>query len=526
MTEIDNIKNYNAIPILKVCPGKLTKTLRNQQITNLEEKTIIRKSFFTPVNLEQGLLQQEKKRKAHFELGIVSLKLAQVGRELLENNEENLEISWQLMEFPESTVTPTVIENGRTEFQLSVLYKIDECEKFLFYLENENLIFNAVVGRDDAYIKMGCGELSLSRALNQPKTRVYDEVELYYSIEERDKPILLATLDVWYLLDFTRRTMVTLNALLEQTSSKNEDFAYKSTSLSSHLMAEKFRKTKDTLLSSSSVCTFNALDVEVTEEEVKNFQEALFLVLNRNKALRITQSEVSRELRDRAEWLNEEAVWRRTLQEYAILSGKNPYNVQWRQWRDDVTSKVTPRAFPTHPTSHEPILDITICDVSFFPHATPYQNDDIKQIYVEYFFLDMDGPEMESEKSLPMPPPNEPATFNFHKTYGIDLKKDRKNCQFIAEMIEDRTPLRVSIVSEPLTNIDMPIQTCTEIGYAEMDFFQLVQFENNEEQIDYKILDKNTKENIGTMKIRVDGILAMRKMALLVLAPKDYDMIV
>lgn len=91
-------------------------------------------------------------------------------------------------------------------------------------------------------------------------------------------------------------------------------------------------------MSTISLTTIN--NEEVSESEVKKFQEDLFLVLNRDKALRTTQSEISRELRDRAEWLNEEAVWRRTLQENAILTGKNPFDVQWRQWRDVITSEV------------------------------------------------------------------------------------------------------------------------------------------------------------------------------------------
>lgn len=63
-------------------------------------------------------------------------------------------------------------------------------------------------------------------------------------------------------------------------------------------------------------------------------------------------------------------------------------------------------------------------------------------------------------------------------------------------------------------------------GYAEVNFFSLVQLDDNSSEIDYPILDSTSKEVIGSMKIGFSGILALRKMALLVLAPDGYDIIV
>lgn len=71
---------------------------------------------------------------------------------------------------------------------------------------------------------------------------------------------------------------------------------------------------------------------------------------------------------------------------------------------------------------------------------------------------------MESDDTLPIPLPNKPAVFNFKKSFGINLKNDRRNCLLIAEMIKENISLKISVVSEPLPSYVVPIQTCEEIG--------------------------------------------------------------
>ncbi|KAK9892789.1 hypothetical protein WA026_021980 [Henosepilachna vigintioctopunctata] len=527
MAEIQSMKHYNAIPILKVCPGKLTKVLRQEEVTNLEEKNFIRKSLLTPVAIDhQSMLQPEVKNKVHFEMRIERLGLTRIGCELLEVNMDNLHLSWQLMEFPESIITSSNYKNDIIEFEISVLYKIEDYESFVKFIETYNVQFNLFVVKEENYIKIGSGQAYLSKVLDTPKTKIAEQVQIFYTSGYREEPILIGILKIWYLIDFGRKIVCNLNMLVDRTSRAELVSLYttpKSTQSTEYTRSSI--ESKDSQDSPSSELS-QFYDVDVTDSEVKVFQEALFLVLNRNKALKTTQSEISRELKDRAEWLNEEAIWRRTLQEYAILCGKNPFDVQWRQWRNEDTSQVLLRSFPIQPRHYEPSLEITICHVLFFPQSKPYENNNISRIYVEYAFLKMDGPEMEAEESLPLPPPNIESTFNFKKAFQIDSKRNQENCHILSHMIKDRIPLKISVVGEPRPKPQELIQTCTEIGYSEVDFFEVIQLETNREILEYSIFDSHKRNPIGRMTIEFGGILALRKMALLALAPEEYNLIV
>ncbi|XP_044763781.1 uncharacterized protein LOC123320507 [Coccinella septempunctata] len=518
MVELKSMKNYNAIPILQVCPGKITKVLRSNLLQDSSNRDSIERSFFTPT----GPPPASTRDGTRFELRIVKIKLAKSILDPLRTNSENLNICWQIMDFPES-ILKSNIDKEETELELSVLYKIKDFQKFSEYLEMNIVTFDLIVEKEDDFLKLAKGEIFMSRALRSPKTKVYDQVDLYHSTVDDDKSILVGTLNIWYQLHSEEESDADVNPSLKKslTSILTAPISLRSGSIYLPDHQPPSRKVSTCTLSS-----FTKNNQQVTEAEVKKFQEDLFLVLNRNKALGTTQGEIDRELKDRAEWLNEEAIWRRTLQEHAILSGKDPFDVKWRQWRDCDTSKVVLRSFPKSPTYYSPILDITIVQVVFSPSTSPYQHEEVEQIYVEYSFLNMEGPELESDVTLPKPQPNEPAVFDFKKSFGIDLKENRRNCLLVSEMIREKVSLKVSVVSEPIPSYEVPIQTCEEIGYSEVDFFNLVQMEENECEIEYPVLDSTTKETIGSMTVRFGGILALRKMALLVLAPKDYNIIV
>ncbi|XP_045469721.1 uncharacterized protein LOC123677195 [Harmonia axyridis] len=517
MVELHSMKNYNAIPILQVCKGKVTRIFRQEQLLYSQNKDALARSIFKPSGYESDSNEEDK--MVHFELRIVKIKLAKIFFESFEMENNIFNIRWQIENFPESILNVHV-ETEETDIELSILYSIKNFNKFSEYLESNTITFSANIEINGEFVRIATAEIFLSKASRLLGSKVDDQVNLCHFNEEENIDISIGSLHISYQLNTDKKSEVKIPVGKSITSMLTNSISIGS--CRTQLTERDFQKVS----TSSFLNPIHSREVVVSELEVKKFQEDLFLVLNRNKALRTTQSEISRELKDRAEWLNEEAIWRRTLQEYAILSGKDPFDVQWRQWRNADTSKVVLRSFPKKEIVYTPILDLTIVKVVFFSSTTPYQKVEVRQIYVEYSFLNMEGPCMESEDTLPLPPPNEPAIFAFKKSFGLNLEMERRNCYLISEMIKDKVPLRISVVSEPLADYNIPIQTCEELGYSEVNFFDLVQLEENEVNIDYPILDSSTKKPIGNMTVEFSGILAMRKMALLVLAPEDYNIIV
>lgn len=61
-------------------------------------------------------------------------------------------------------------------------------------------------------------------------------------------------------------------------------------------------------------------------------------------------------------------------------------------------------------------MTIIISQVSLEEGSPLMLDDNVKQLYVEYKFYDLDPAETETPFSLPKPKPNQPITFNFSKS--------------------------------------------------------------------------------------------------------------
>lgn len=60
-------------------------------------------------------------------------------------------------------------------------------------------------------------------------------------------------------------------------------------------------------------------------------------------------------------------------------------------------------------------ITIIVSSLTIFDDAPALANDNIKQLFVSYKFLDFDPEQLETPMSLPKPKPNRPASFNFKK---------------------------------------------------------------------------------------------------------------
>ncbi|KAH0822250.1 hypothetical protein GEV33_000541 [Tenebrio molitor] len=150
-------------------------------------------------------------------------------------------------------------------------------------------------------------------------------------------------------------------------------------------------------------------------------------------------------------------------------------------------------------------------------------SDAVHQIYVEYSFLGQEGPEMETPFSILKSSIHRNMVYNFTKTFDIDIENNYENCKMLTELIKNDDVIRFMVISEPLESLERPIQTCQEVGYAEVRFEEIIQQEDNIDIYQYEVLDINHPMNVvGYITVRFEGILAMRKMALTLMAPKGY----
>lgn len=522
--------------ITQVSPGTLTKNLGKAKKHNSYSKEEEMSS--TQLHRQESSSKSAMvltSNEGILELHVTQLTLTELGIHYMRTMLKHptyFRVFWNVLDFEPSSTGSTELEGLTYHYNLSLIYKVDVNENFLCSLAEWPIVFQ-LLATDQSSVSetfIARGELSLSNLLHDPKNKFHSSIDLYdidVAISSSDTSIskCYGSLSVWYQISEELQNFAV--SMLSKTSRNNSSISQTSTISISNDSLDINRiggKELTGRLSKKSIqVTLSNRSIKPTSSEYQSFQEALQLTLNRNKALRTTQSEISNEIKDRAKWLREEADWRRTLQEYAILKGEDPHKVMWRQWRDESTAKVRLRNYPSVPVIHPPVVTITVNSFKLFPNAPIFKNQGIKSVYVEYSFLSREGPEMESKSASIS---KDLVSLNFEKTFYVDLNRNSKNCGLLANMIKSRQLLRFAVIGEPAEDPKL-CQNCEKIGTCIVDLFQLVQLEENVDRDYYPIKDaSNATEDIGYLEITFSGILAMRRTALLILSPPDYDIIV
>ncbi|EEZ99951.1 hypothetical protein TcasGA2_TC002747 [Tribolium castaneum] len=172
---------------------------------------------------------------------------------------------------------------------------------------------------------------------------------------------------------------------------------------------------------------------------------------------------------------------------------------------------------------YKPEFFVTISSLHFLEGSLPMIDTEVEQIYVEYSFLGLEGPEFETPFSVPKGKPNEDLLFNFTKKFDIDVNANYCNCKKMIDLIVNKGVVTFVVVSEQVERLDKPIQTCFELGYSEVSLDEIANLEQNEDTYQYEILDyANSLDVIGYMSIKFEGILAMKQMILTMMANKGY----
>lgn len=437
---------------------------------------------------------------------IVNLKLSKNCFKYLKNTygqHIRMQINWQFSKFDDEVLSPGHLndsdKSNTIEFDFTNKYTLDINIGFLDCVSKDPIKFQlyAVVAKQSHLVGRGTHLIGDINAMNNLKK----DARVWIQNPEIDKGYI-ATVYISYRFSCHHNL---LNSLYMQKQSRQPSLT---PSLTKKILQAK-----------------SLTNVGITSSEVRNFQDGLFLVLNRNKALKTTQSEISIELKDRADWLKYEANWKQTLQENAILHGKDPTQIVWRQWREADTAKIKLREYSEKQQHYKSVLEITVKTLSFYYGSAPMTDNSVQQVYVEYSFLNKSGPEMETPLSLRKPTnPDDILRFNFTKSFSIDLEKDYEDCKILANMIRNEESIRFVFISEPLEDPNKPIQVCKEIGYVNVNLADVVQCQENNASFRYEVLGiKPPNSPVGLFVCKFQGILAMRRMALQFLAPRNYN---
>lgn len=437
------------------------------------------------------------KTQGMFEIHVSELDLSQMAVDRIDRDfyftSCTLTISWTLFDFEKTVIrilNPVINENS---VKTSFFYTIDVCDEFMERISENNLILQLWASEGEKEVYLGSGELNLFDSIDILQNDLYATV----AFSDADKAALLnnsTIVDVYGTLSLRYRFSCDLSTLNDGSFIGWQQKRRTASIIGFHL------PSIDSSMGSSS--SFDPA-VDPTDNEIDNFQEALDSVLVRNRALKLTQSEISNELEDRARWLHDESNWKRTLQEHAILTGKDPNAVQWRQWRSSSSANVQLRDYETELDGHDLKVIILITRAKLFDVGGVFE-----KFFVRYSFLTHDV------KSVNQSISKRDVLFKFEKVFPIHPKDNEEDCQKLVKHIKSKEYFLISLIGE-----DQFLKSL-EIGTAKISFFELIKMTTNELSTELPLRDRET--DVGYVVVSITGILAMREVALKLMAPPDF----
>ncbi|KAB0796851.1 hypothetical protein PPYR_10912 [Photinus pyralis] len=504
--------NYVLAPITVVCPGTLSRYIQQRYSSrhailkkNSGSKSSMRLSFpvekireqthFSPVMID--------KTQGMFEIRVDKLNLTQtaidrIGRDFY-FSPCTLTISWTLFDFEKTVVSvfnPSINENS---VETSFFYTIDVCDGFLEHISQNDLILQLWASEGEKEVYLGSGEFSLIDVIDTPQKDLYTDV----TFTDADKAALLrnTTIGVIYgTLSLSYRFVCDLSTLNDGSLLGWQQKRRTASIIGFHL------PSVDSSAGSSS--SFDPA-VDPSENEIDNFQEALDLVLVRNRALKLTQSEIANELEERVRWLHDEANWKRTLQEHAILTGKDPNAVQWRQWRSSSSANVQLRDYETESVDYDLKVTILITRAKVFDFCGIFE-----KFFVRYSFL------THNVKSSHQSITRRDVLFKFEKVFPIHPKDNEADCHKLVKDIRNKEHFLISLIGE---HTEDQFVKGHEIGTAKIALLDLVEMTSNMLCTELPLRDRETE--VGYVALSITGILAMREVAIKLMAPPDFPII-
>ncbi|KAH9499089.1 Protein fantom, partial [Bulinus truncatus] len=161
-------------------------------------------------------------------------------------------------------------------------------------------------------------------------------------------------------------------------------------------------------------------------------------------------------------------------------------------------------------------VTIVIAELSFNEDSPPMKDDNVRQLFVEYRFYDVDPSETETPFSLPKPKPHQSITFNFSKTIPVDLTQNYERRRYLASMLlpshPDKGRLKFTVVSEPPESTDLE---CEDVAVAYVDLRKMLQEGKDLKEQNIDLLDVETEKTvIGQLTVTVECVAVLKAVEL------------
>lgn len=494
-----------------------------------------------------------------FEIKIESIEIKPQGekkfKKILFNSRGSLRIVWNFMAFPPTATQKFDYNRNKFDIEFVTSYEVSVNDKFVNDLFSNPLSFKlyAICYQQETYI--GKGEVSLKEVLNNPNEIIPAMVEIS-NLDEvllKNTPYFLkifASLAVSFCLKCNKKSICKImmkkydsaalntymHTFLEQLDQEtNEDDNEEETNeiVLNPLLKQQTSSTEVTEEQQQQIESNNTNTISTKKRSVKKNSVNEEFCISTEEENKIEKAKVAayksllEESHDKKTILNyftklEEQILeevsdlKKSLEEYAILSGENTSIIKSPEWRSEHLSKVKYRTYPKKPKHYQQLFSINIHSLKFKDDTNIWKNETIQDFNVEYNFLSKNGDNHKSPPVLRMDK-NISLKFGFKKEFPLEMITNYQDCLSVGKMIKQRRSIIIEVVSNP-AECYKEVQASEVIGYCQVDLFDLVQFEENSIKAYFDVKSfKNPNEEIGSMRITFSGIQVIRNVALKIL---------
>ncbi|XP_044733849.1 X-linked retinitis pigmentosa GTPase regulator-interacting protein 1-like [Chrysoperla carnea] len=153
---------------------------------------------------------------------------------------------------------------------------------------------------------------------------------------------------------------------------------------------------------------------------------------------------------------------------------------------------------------------IIIHKLTLFRNTPIISDRNIKQLYIEYTFLNFDDEEMETPLSLPKPEPPrmESLVFNFERQFYFDSKLS----PILRDKVENDEVVKFFVISEPVLDSD---GECEEVGMVEVKYKDFIYTSADVIKKAFIVKSvRNSNIEIGWLELSFIGVKLLREIVL------------
>lgn len=433
----------------------------------------------------QTFYEENRRCNALVIFGIKSLKFDQNFAKLKDS------VNYVLMTLMNYEPVTIEIINSDLDINFTKIYEIKISSVFVENLANKTALFELYTStsEEDQHNLLAIGDLHMKSLLYYPQKKLTAVVDLYSSSEVKralHKRIGQLTIKMQLVLNLTK-------------SNEYQDDIFDS---KTNLLLDAENEVDETK---------EFVEVPLTNSATSCNKDSLFNI-------DINDSSSSEDLHGVKSSLKI-PDWKRSLEEYAILKGYSSTLIKLNKWKEKNSLNIPIRNYDLINSYYKTEVTITIVNLIILKESVLMLNSSIQHLFVDYVFLTHSDSHMESDLFYKTSASSIP--INFVRNFSINPDDDLVNCKLLVKAIRNNETINIKLVTEPSEDKSQ-VQTCSIIGTASINLFELIQEEDNNIDLKVPILTENDKVHVGFFVVNFSGVQAMREVALYMIK-RDLD---